>query len=61
LPRQARDKFEESCKLTAFSSTGYDHWGFSCMGMDHDKQYLRYLGARVGAYRNVPTPSNMGV
>jgi hypothetical protein len=31
------------------------------MGMDHDKQYLRYLGARVGAYRNVPTPSNMGV
>ena len=32
---------------------GYDHWGFSCMGMDHDKQYLRYLGARVGAYSNV--------
>ena len=75
---------------------GYDHWGFSCMGiiliqdstfyiqnpsflnarfiilnarlvivndkfiifnantgMDHDKQYLEYLGARVGAYRNV--------
>eukprot|EP01051_Picozoa_sp_SAG22_P018469 SAG22_NODE_3116_length_1927_cov_1.811816_3_plen_252_part_00 len=32
---------------------GYDHWGFSCMGMDHDKQYLRYLAARVGAYRNV--------
>ena len=32
---------------------GYDHWGFSCMGMGHDKQYLRYLGARVGAYSNV--------
>ena len=32
---------------------GYDHWGFSCMGMDHDKQYLRYLGARVGAFQNV--------
>jgi hypothetical protein len=31
----------------------YDHWGFSCMGMDHDKQYLRYLGARVGAFQNV--------
>ena len=23
------------------------------MGMDHDKQYLRYLGARVGAFQNV--------
>eukprot|EP01043_Picozoa_sp_COSAG02_P083326 COSAG02_NODE_21368_length_791_cov_0.745665_1_plen_87_part_00 len=32
---------------------GYDHWGFSCMGMDHDKQYLRYLGARIGAFQNV--------
>lgn len=28
-------------------------WGFSCMGMEHDKRYLRYLGARLGAFRNV--------
>jgi hypothetical protein len=31
----------------------YDRWGFSDMGPDADDRYLRYLVARLAAYRNV--------
>ncbi|MPY90173.1 MAG: DUF5060 domain-containing protein [Luteitalea sp.] len=31
----------------------YDRWGFSSMGRAQDDAYLRYLIARLGAYRNV--------
>jgi hypothetical protein len=31
----------------------YDRWGFSDMGAAADDRYLRYLVARLGAYRNV--------
>jgi hypothetical protein len=31
----------------------YDHWGYSEMPADVDDRYLRYLMARVAAYRNV--------
>jgi hypothetical protein len=29
------------------------HWGFDRMGADNDDRYLRYMVARLGAYRNV--------
>jgi len=29
------------------------HWGFDDMGPDNDDRYLRYMIARLGAYRNV--------
>jgi hypothetical protein len=29
------------------------HWGFDNMGAEHDDRYLRYVIARLGAYRNV--------
>ena len=31
----------------------YDRWGFADMGAEHDDRYLRYLVARLAAYRNV--------
>ena len=31
----------------------YDHWGFDAMGQAHDDQYLRYVAARLSAYRNI--------
>ncbi|KRE47088.1 DUF5605 domain-containing protein [Paenibacillus sp. Soil522] len=31
----------------------YDHWGFSEMNQSVDDRYLRYLAARLSAYRNV--------
>jgi hypothetical protein len=31
----------------------YDHWGYSNMGADNDDRYLRYVIARLSAYRNV--------
>ena len=31
----------------------YDRWGFSNMGEENDHRYLRYLVARLAAYRNV--------
>ncbi len=31
----------------------YDRWGFSCMTPAEDARYLRYVLARVSAYRNV--------
>lgn len=31
----------------------YDRWGFSNMGAENDERYLRYLVARLSAYRNV--------
>jgi hypothetical protein len=31
----------------------YDHWGFSDMGKDNDDRYLRYVIARLAAFRNV--------
>jgi hypothetical protein len=31
----------------------YDRWGFSDLGADADDRYLRYLIARLGAFRNV--------
>lgn len=31
----------------------YDRWGFADMGVEADDRYLRYLVARVAAYRNV--------
>lgn len=31
----------------------YDRWGFSDMGREADDRYLRYLVARLAAYRNV--------
>lgn len=31
----------------------YDHWGFSNMGADADERYLRYIVARLAAYRNI--------
>lgn len=31
----------------------YDRWGFSDMGRENDDRYLRYITARLGAYRNV--------
>ena len=31
----------------------YDRWGFADMGADNDNRYLRYLVARLAAYRNV--------
>ena len=31
----------------------YDRWGFADMGAEADERYLRYLLARVAAYRNV--------
>ena len=29
------------------------HWGFDNMGAENDDRYLRYMIARLGAYRNV--------
>ena len=31
----------------------YDRWGYSNMGAENDDRYLRYLVARLAAYRNV--------
>jgi hypothetical protein len=31
----------------------YDRWGFATMGAETDDRYLRYLVARLAAYRNV--------
>lgn len=31
----------------------YDRWGFATMGEENDHRYLRYLIARLAAYRNV--------
>jgi hypothetical protein len=31
----------------------YDHWGFASMGPEADDRYLRYIVARLAAYRNV--------
>ncbi len=31
----------------------YDRWGFSTMDAEHDDRYLRYVVARLAAYRNV--------
>lgn len=31
----------------------YDRWGFSNMGREADRRYLRYVVARLAAYRNV--------
>ncbi|SIT09634.1 DUF5605 domain-containing protein [Alicyclobacillus vulcanalis] len=31
----------------------YDKWGFSSMSVEEDERYLRYVVARLGAYRNV--------
>lgn len=31
----------------------YDRWGFSDMGQENDDRYLRYITARLSAYRNV--------
>jgi hypothetical protein len=31
----------------------YDRWGFSNMGADNDDRYVRYVVARLAAYRNV--------
>jgi hypothetical protein len=31
----------------------YDHWGFTAMGQEHDDQYVRYIAARLSAYRNI--------
>lgn len=31
----------------------YDRWGFSNMGVENDDRYLRYIIARLAAYRNV--------
>lgn len=31
----------------------YDRWGFSMMDMESDMRYLKYLTARLSAYRNV--------
>ena len=31
----------------------YDRWGFSQMGKERNMRYLRYVVARLGAYRNV--------
>jgi len=31
----------------------YDRWGFATMNAEHDDRYLRYLVARLAAYRNV--------
>lgn len=31
----------------------YDKWGFSSMSPEEDERYLRYVVARLGAYRNV--------
>jgi uncharacterized protein DUF5060/uncharacterized protein DUF5605/uncharacterized protein DUF4038 len=31
----------------------YDRWGFAVMGPDNDDHYLRYVIARLAAYRNV--------
>lgn len=31
----------------------YDRWGFSCMTAEDDARYIRYVVARLSAYRNV--------
>ena len=31
----------------------YDRWGFSRLGMEKNRKYLRYVIARLGAFRNV--------
>lgn len=31
----------------------YDRWGFSCMDAEADRQYWKYVLARLSAYRNV--------
>ena len=31
----------------------YDRWGYCTMSAEQDERYLRYLVARLGAYRNV--------
>ena len=31
----------------------YDRWGFATMDAEHDDRYLRYVVARLAAYRNV--------
>ena len=31
----------------------YDRWGYCAMGAERDERYLRYLIARMGAFRNV--------
>lgn len=31
----------------------YDRWGFSSMGRENDKRYLKYILARFSAYKNV--------
>jgi hypothetical protein len=39
--------------LILFHPYDEGHWGFDRMGRDADQQYLRYVIARLGAYRNV--------
>ena len=36
-----------------FHPYDYDHWGFDRMGAENDDRYLRYVLARLAAYRNV--------
>lgn len=31
----------------------YDHWGYAAMGKENNERYVRYLIARLSAYRNV--------
>ncbi|MBT32489.1 MAG: DUF5060 domain-containing protein, partial [Thalassobius sp.] len=36
-----------------FHPYDYIGWGFERMGMDYNKEYLQYIMARIGSYRNV--------
>ena len=31
----------------------YDRWGYAKMGQENDDRYVKYMVARIGAYRNV--------
>lgn len=55
LERRIEDlqKLNIEVDLILFHPYDEGHWGFDRMGRDADQQYLRYVLARLGAYRNV--------
>ncbi|MGE5558067.1 MAG: DUF5605 domain-containing protein [Bacillota bacterium] len=53
LERRIGDLLELGIEADVILFHPYDRWGFSDMGPEADGRYLRYIVARLAAYRNV--------
>jgi len=53
LERRVGDLLELGIEADVILFHPYDRWGFATMGAEADDRYLRYVVARLAAYRNV--------